>query len=237
MNVHNLMEEIVYNEVNALFDTAKESNAQWLTCSCNQCRFDTICYVLNRIPPRYIKSGRGLVHSQYDESIDKPQVSADINRIALEGMKQVMGTKRPHCGTENTLPDTPVFNFPTIVGRILDGKTFEPMKNISVRLLMDGQTASSIDSSWENPFRVNAHTPGNYTFWVRPISSNQAHEKKVFAFEIQITEPSFEEVHYFFELGITSESVLRTAYSAEHAYILPDLHLFKSNEELDRMQY
>ena len=90
MNVHNLMEEMVYSGVNELFDTVIESKADWLTCSCEQCRLDTICYVLNRLPPHYIKSGRGLAYAQNEDAIDKMQLVADINRIALEGMKQVL---------------------------------------------------------------------------------------------------------------------------------------------------
>lgn len=231
MNVHNLMEELVYAEVNDLFDTARANNAPWLTCSCAQCRLDTICYVLNRIPPRYIKSGRGLAYNQNEESIDKQQLSADISRIGLEGMKQVLSTKRPHCASESDMPDTPVFNFPTFVGRVLDGLTFEPVKDISVLLLSGSSPALSIDSSWENPYSISAHTPGTYTFWVRPESAKDEGIKKVFPWEIRIEKQGFDTINYFFELGITSESVIRTAYNAEHSFILPDLHLFPSDEE------
>ncbi len=231
MNVHNLMEELVYAEVNDLFDAARSNNAPWLTCSCPQCRLDTICYVLNRIPPRYIKSGRGLAYNQNEESIDKQQLTADISRIGLEGMKQVLSSKRPHNTSESDMPDTPVFNFPTFVGRVLDGLTFEPVKDISVLLLSGTNPAPSIDSSWENPYTISAYTPGTYTFWVKPESAKVEGIKKVFPWEIRIEKPGFDTVNFFFELGITSESVIRTAYNAEHSFILPDLHLFPADEE------
>ncbi len=236
MNVHNVMEEFVYSEVNSLFDTAHENKAPWLTCNCNQCRLDTICYVLNRITPKYIKSGRGLAHTQQDDSIDKAQLAADINRIAIEGMKQVLSTQRPHQRDASDLPETPVFNFPTFVGRIIDGATFEPLKNITVLLLINGKKADSIDSSWENPYVISSHTPGTFTFWVKPIASKAEGIKKVFPFEIKVTEPGYDPLSYFFEIGMTSESVLRTAYSAEHAYVLPDLHLFPAGNEFESMQ-
>jgi len=236
MNVHNLMEELVYNQVNDLFDTARANNAPWLTCSCPQCKLDTICYVLNRIPPRYIKSGRGLVYTQIEDSFDKAQLSADISRIGLEGMKQVLSSKRPHTSGEQDLPDTPVFNFPTIVGRVLDGLTFEPVKDISVLLLIDSKPAVSIDSSWENPYNISSHTPGSFTFWVRPKGATKEGIKKVFAYEIRIQKEGFDPINYFFELGIASESIIRTAYSAEHAFILPDLHLFPVDSEAESMQ-
>lgn len=236
MNIHNLMEEFVFTEVNELFNTAEKANTPWLTCSCSQCRLDTICYVLNRIPPRYIKSGRGLAYLQIEEAIDKSQLSADINKIALEGMKQVLSSQRPHTGKEKDLPKTPVFNFPTFVGRILDGKTFEPAKNLQVELYLEGIKAESIDSSWDNPYAISEHTPGTYTFWVRPQSTTKNGEKKVYSFEIRIRQKEYEPINHFFEVGVTSEPYLRTAYSAEHSFIIPDLHLFKADAELDDMQ-
>jgi len=236
MNVHNLMEDLAYTEVNGLFDTAKESKAPWLTCSCNQCRLDTICYVLNRIQPHYIKSGRGLAYSQLEDFVDKTQITADINKLGLEGMKQVLATKRPHSPLITNLPDSPVFNFPTFVGRILDGRTFEPIQEVSVLLFKDSKKAESIDSSWENPYRITEHTPGAFTFWVKPFGVKDEGIKKVFSFEIQVDKKGYDPLKYYFELGITSESFLRTAYSAEHSYILPDLHLFPISDGLENMQ-
>lgn len=236
MEVHNLMEEIVFSHVNDLFDVAKKDRAEWLTCSCDQCRLDTICYVLNRVQPRYIKSARGLAHNQIIESTDRAQLQADINRIAVEGMKQVLSSKRPHAAAQESLPAAPAFNFPTIVGRILNGNTFEPVSNISVELLIDGERAIPIDPSWENPCKITEHTPGTYTFWVIPVSARAERENRVFNFEIRAAIPGFEEVHHYFELGLTSEALIRTAYNAEHSFIVPDIHLFPVEDELDSMR-
>lgn len=236
MNVHNIMEEMVYEAVNDLFDTAKANKTPWLTCSCNQCRLDTICYVLNKMPPRYITSGRGLAYSQLEESIDKSQLSADISRIGLEGMKKVLSSKRPHSRSANDLPDSPVFNFPTFVGRIFDGQTFEPVKDVSVLLLLNSEKAVSIDQSWENPYHVTAHTPGTFIFWVKPVSVEKEGLQKVFPFEIHVDRRGYDPIRYFFEIALTSESVVRTAYTAEHAFILPDLHLFPLKDGLEGMQ-
>lgn len=235
MNVHNLMEELVYSGVNELFDTAIESGAQWLTCSCEQCRLDTICYVLNRIPPHYIKSGRGLAYAQNEDSIDKMQLMADINRIALEGMKKVLLTKRPNHDQSDALPQTPVFNFPTFVGRILDGCTFEPAKNIAVQLLMDGSPVSSIHMSWDNPFIIDPHTPGTFTFWPKPVSAQKTGVRKVFPFEIVVDEEGFDPIRYYFEVASTSESVIRTAVNTDHSHFLPDLHLFPADDPCGHM--
>lgn len=237
MNVHNSMEEFVYTGVNELFDTAIESKAEWLSCSCEQCRLDTICYVLNRIPPHYIKSGRGLAYSQSEDTLDKQQLMADVNRIALEGMKQILQTKRPFHDSAPSLPKTPVFNFPTFVGRILDGCTFEPKINISVQLLLDGVLAQSIDNSWENPFTINPHTPGTFTFWVKPIGTPKAGTRKVFPFELCIDQEGYDSIRYYFEVAVTSESVIQTAINTEHSLFLPDLHQFPTEDPSSSMKY
>ncbi len=230
MNVHNLMEELVYSGVNDLFDAARENKSEWLVCDCAQCRLDTICYVLNRVPPRYIKSARGLAHTQNDDAFDRPQLLADINRIALEGMKQVLSSRRPHTQAGSELPVGPVFNVPTLVGRILDGQTFEPVRGLSVKLLLNGALAESINSSWENPCVINEHTPGTFTFWPKPIAATAEGEKRVFSFEIAVDREGYDPIRYFFELGVASESVIRTAYTSEHSYILPDLHFFRLDD-------
>ncbi|ULQ60151.1 late competence development ComFB family protein [Brucepastera parasyntrophica] len=237
MNVHNLMEEYVYTGVNELFDDPEIGKQEWFTCNCEQCRIDTICFVLNRIQPRYIKSGRGLVYSKIEEIYDKSQIMADINHLALEGMKQVLSTRRPHAEKVDTFPEAPVFNFPTIVGRILDGQTFEPVKDIFVSLLMDSKLTEAIDCTWENPYRISKYTPGTFTFWPKPVSTKFENTKKVFSFEIRVEEKGFDLIRYYFEIGLSSESFIRTAYNARNSFFLPDLHLFPEHDKLDYMQY
>jgi len=233
MNVHNLMEELVFSQVHDLFDTAKKNRTDWLTCTCAQCRLDTICYVLNRIQPRYIKSGRGLAYSQLEESFDKAQLAADINFLAIDGMHQVMSTRRPHNNSDTDMPELPVFNFPTFVGRILDGLTFEPVHDIDVELIQGTNSALPIDQSWENPYHISEHTPGTYTFWVKPQKADAEGVNKVFPFAIRVSREGCDPIEYFFELGLTSETFLRTAYSADHCWFLPDLHLFPKEPVTD----
>lgn len=230
MNVHNLMEELVYAEVNGLFDAAKRNGADWLTCDCAQCRLDVVCYVLNRVSPRYIVSGRGLAHAETGVTLEKGQLSADVSRIGLEGMRRVLATQRPHGGASG-LPETPVFNLPTIVGRVLDGLTFEPVKDVEVFLLRDGVPAEPIDPSWANPYRISPQTPGTFTFWVKPVKAEREGEKRVFPFEIRVSLAGHDPLSHFFEIGSSSESVIRTAYTADHSFFLPDLHIFPAEPE------
>ena len=52
MNVHNLMEEIVKQRVDQLYENAKNEKVEWLSCDCENCRLDTVSFVVNRIPPK-----------------------------------------------------------------------------------------------------------------------------------------------------------------------------------------
>ena len=77
MIIHNVMEDIVSDEVNKLFDEAEQKKEDWVTCTCIQCRHDVMCYVLNRIKPRYIKSGRGLAHFLNFTKDERDQIATD----------------------------------------------------------------------------------------------------------------------------------------------------------------
>ena len=65
MDIHNLMEDIVLDTVNELFD-AKVQGASSVWCTCRQCRMDVACFVLNRLKPEYVLSGRGGAYSEID---------------------------------------------------------------------------------------------------------------------------------------------------------------------------
>lgn len=147
MTIHNLMEDLVYTEVNKVFDAAKDKNEPWFTCNCMQCRLDTVCFVLNRIKPRYTASGRGMAHFLQIDQSEKNQLLADISTLAFDGMKTVLSTKRSHTSSEQALPSGYVFNFPTITGRILDGQTFSPISDLPVALYLEDALVAQIKSS------------------------------------------------------------------------------------------
>ena len=65
MNVHNLMEEIVKQRVDQLYENAKNEKVEWLSCDCENCRLDTVSFVLNRIPPNMWFLGEELLTLQW----------------------------------------------------------------------------------------------------------------------------------------------------------------------------
>ncbi len=227
MTIHNLMEDLVFNEVNKVFDVVKEKNEPWLTCDCLQCRLDTICYVLNRMEPRYIKSGRGMAHFMQLDKSQKTQLYTDISILAFKGMKVVMEKQRSHMVKEQILPAGPVFNFPTISGRIVDGQTFASVDDITVSLYLEEILVSQISSSWDNPYRISKNTQGGYTFWPFPVSASNIDENRIFNFYIHSERKGYETIHYHFKLGLTSEPSARTNVDAYNCHNLPDLYFFE----------
>ncbi len=229
MNVHNLMEDVVKKAVNTLYDRVKGENVSWLTCDCENCRMDTISYVLNRIGPKYVVSGRGVTHNA--EYFASAQLQADIDSLALEGMRIVSATKRPFHNTERKSVDEklkhPAFNFFTFMGTILDGNTFEPVSNATITLKMDGKLAEMYDVSWPNPYKTVKSTKGVYSFWVRPVDAEKAGVVKKFPFSLEIQADGYTETVYHFEAPIMSEETVRTELDSTYTLKIKDLVLFR----------
>ncbi|AGT45001.1 Late competence development protein ComFB [Treponema pedis str. T A4] len=226
------MEDIVFNEVNKMFDEAEKNNEKWLTCSCMQCRLDTICYVLNRVKPRYIKSGRGLAHFLKFGGSEKNQIMADITALVIEGMHRVLSTRRPHeeiitAKSENT----PVFNFPTISGKILNGSNFKPMDNVTVTLKLDNDIVPQINILWDNPYTISDKTPGTFTFCPKSIPAIEEGITKQFVFSITAEKEGFESSKISFNMELTSEGQEKSPLESSFFYDIKDLFLFAESDE------
>lgn len=233
MNVHNLMEDVVIKAVNTLYDRVKGENVTWLTCDCENCRLDTVSYVLNRIPPKYVVSGRGVTHNA--EYLASSQLLADIDSLALEGMRTVSSTKRPF-HTENREDCTiqangnktkPAYNFFTFMGVVLDGNTFEPVTNAKITLKLNGKPAEMVDKTWSNPFNLVPSTKGVYSFWVKSIPAKKSGEREFFNFSIEIEADGYSESVYHFEVPIMSEDSVRQTLDSTYTLKMKDLVIFK----------
>lgn len=230
MNVHNMMEEIVELYVNNLYDQVKKEKIKWLSCDCENCRLDTVSYVLNRIPPKYVVSGRGVAHTTTE--IDDSQIKADIEARAIEGMRIVSSTKRPfhtedrkNCQiSENA---SPAFNFCTFTGTVLDGNTFEPITNATILLKCEGTPAEMIDMTWSNPYQTVKSTNGAYSFWMKSVPAEKAGITKQFNFSIEVSAPGYTSQVSHFDMPITSEDKFRNELNSVYSVKLKDVVLFK----------
>ncbi|MEW5815700.1 MAG: late competence development ComFB family protein [Spirochaetota bacterium] len=228
MKVHNTMEEVVVNTVHEIFTEEEKTNAQGF-CTCSQCRLDVACYVLNRIPPQYIISGRGLAHvqSDYQEQLQK---HADLAGLINEAIKKVSRTKRPHFShakdKQNLIPKGPLYNFPTIIGRLFNGNNFEPISNMNVSLLSKGELVKMFDPNWQNPYPVADKTAGTFIFWPYPVKAENMKMKKVFEFELFVEAPKFEALRHFFELELEPDELFNDSFHLQKTHKIEDLYLF-----------
>lgn len=240
MNIHNLMEDIVISRVNKLYEQVKEVNASWLTCDCENCRLDAISYVLNRITPKYVVSGRGVLHAK--DELNSPQVKADVDSIGMEGIRIVSTTKRPfhfapreECVIQES--KFPRFNFPTIQGTVLDGSTFEPLTGATISLKQGGKIVEMADATWINPINTYHSTNGVYSFWPKAVPANKSDETRKFPFTIEATCPGYDSITYSFDVPISSEIVERTELDTTFSMKIKNLVMFKSEiqNEMDRI--
>lgn len=128
------MEEYVAERVEETYNQLNKRRPEWLKCDCESCRLDVTSYVLNKVHPHYIVSGRGAVYTA-QTLIDK-QLSADVDALVLDGIRRVATNLRPDhkvIAVQTILGDkeaeSPAFNFPVITGTVLNGATFEPLAN------------------------------------------------------------------------------------------------------------
>ena len=229
MNVKKLMEEVVEQNVNELYDQLKETKPSWFSCDCNNCRIDTICYVLNRISPKYVVSGTGAVHSV--QELSDSQLKADLDSVCLEGVKIVNSTKRPyHNQVKTNLAVTntiPAFNFSIFTGTIMDGSNFEPIGDASILLKINGQPAEMVDSSWANPFTTRSSTKGSFSFMVKSIPAEKEGITKKFNFTIEVSAPSYGTSSFHFEVPVTSDGFTKTEIDSAFSLKLKDILIFK----------
>ncbi|MFP4179757.1 MAG: late competence development ComFB family protein [Spirochaetaceae bacterium] len=237
MEIHNMMEDLVMETVHEIFDELSPENFPLVHCY--QCRLDVACYVLNRLKPEYIISGRGLVHFESDYQ-DKIQKKADLVALVNEGIRKINLNRRPYYGDSpkegGEVPSPPVFNFPAIVGRILHGKTFEPLGNILAHLKSDGEMVPMIDYTWQNPYYVVDSIQGNFTFFPRPIKAEKAGEQRNFNFEICIDADGFSPLRHYFELEVASSNTVNYTFNVHNTFRVGELYLFPEDEPMEKIE-
>ena len=224
MEIHNLMEELVSATMEDL--CTEDQSGEKRYCTSAQCRTDALCYVLNRIPPKYVSSGRGLAHLT-DQLQQDQQLMVDIVRLSHEGLYRVSVVQRGYYGETSAGREAgPCFNFPTIKGRILDGSGFMPLSQAWVALQYKGSPIPMFDERWSNPYQISTKTPGTYTFWPAPESTGAEGEDRSFDLELRVQASGYDELVHHFSVKLTSDRGPRTVFDLERDFHLPDLYLF-----------
>lgn len=235
MRVHNMMEDLVEKMVNEVFE--EKESAGFPLAGCYQCRLDVICYVLNRIKPEYLISGRGLAH--YDKDFQNHmQKNADIAALINEGIRKIETRQRPYYSQkpaeeEPPLVEGPAFNLPVISGRLLHGKTFEPIEDIHVALLENETLVPMIDYTWQNPYLLVEGTRGNFTFLPRPVSARKKGETLNVSFEIRVEAENYTTLRHFFELHLEAQQEVNGSFSMDKILKIGDLFLFPESQPME----
>jgi len=240
MDIHNTNEEVVFKMVQAIFDEVQNSGNPEKYCLCYQCRVDTICYTLNRIEPNYIVSNRGLTRVD-QPSIKRQQIEADISTLIYKGLRLVNHNLRPTAPHDGSQPgvikiNSPMYDIPTISGRIFNGISFEPVTGIDVWLYCEGDPIQMRNNNWQNPYTMIPSTPGAFSFWPAPISADTPDTFKEFKFSLRVNSPDYESLNHFFTISSTSKFHNPHSYALNRTFKLPDLYLFPPGEaEMNEM--
>ncbi|MEI8093015.1 MAG: late competence development ComFB family protein [Spirochaetales bacterium] len=226
MRVHNLVKDLVVQKVDEMFSDPAELKAAHLDSDDQGSKFDVICYVLNRMPPHYVVSGRGIAHAESGDFQAKVQSLADMTRITREGMASIAKHKRERTGSYEVGTDGPYFNFPSVIGRLFNGVNFEPVHDIDLGLYHNGTLVKVIDPNWQNPYRLVLNTAGTYLFWPHPVQAPALGSEQAFEFELRTDDPRFEPLHYFFTLNVSSSQEFIDFVNTTASTRLKDLYLF-----------
>ncbi|MGP1519926.1 MAG: late competence development ComFB family protein [Treponema sp.] len=234
MFFHNVMEEIMYKEVNRLYDEAKKNGEEWLVCDCIQCRVDAMCYALNRVKPRYIKSGKGLAYFFQVDFKMGSQFFVDISSVALEAMKVVQANRGPHT-EEETEEDISsykaCFNFPTIKCKINDGNNLRPMNEVTVKLLLNDVLVEQMDVLWDNPYTIHSNMGGVCTFWPKPQKADEEGIAKNFNFMLVVEKENYESVKQAFSLNIVSTKNAKENFDVTSCHEIKDIYMFEKTPD------
>lgn len=227
MKIHNLMEDLVYKIVNEICDEKADSTDTDI-CTTPSCRLDVACFVLNRISPKYVTSSRGLAHME--DLFSDPQLTIDITALANEGLLRVNDKKRTYYNQEPVEEKNPVkgpfFNFPTIIGRLFYGDTFEPVKDMEISLFLNGDLVKMMDRRWQNPYQINIGTPGTFLFWPRYEKTTRQDKRKSVEFQLTTRETNYEGLNHFFIVNLEPDASYQESVHLQKTHVVEDLYLF-----------
>ncbi|MDR1859218.1 MAG: late competence development ComFB family protein [Treponema sp.] len=234
MEIRNISEDIVFSSVQKIIESIKQENNPDRLCLCEQCRLDTICFVLNRVEPRYIVSNRGITRIEQDWG-RRQQIEADIATLVYRGLRQVNHNQRSTADHSDVtsgdkISNEPEFFIPTILGRVFDGKTFAPLSEVTAELHSNGKLVDMRNRNWQNPYTLVSNTPGTYTFLPASVPAEAVDQRRIFEYSLKIESPQHEPLVHFFKIPVISSITVPLAHIQEKTFKLPDLYLFPPGE-------
>ncbi len=233
MKIHNLMEEIVLDKIDEILKEYKERKLGKDLKTAEKYRFDVACYVLNRIEPVYVVSGRGLAYLDADY-IDQLQKNADLVTYIHQGIERVMNVKRPYYDKKKKKDELDrkgnFFNFPIIKGRIFNSRNFGPLAGIRIELNHKGKRMKMIEDTWQNPYIISDKTAGKFLFLPYPLEAGKKGEKRNFELELVACYKGFEELRHYFSIELQADDTVIDYFRVNRVYEIKDLYLVPNNK-------
>lgn len=184
VSVKNIKEDIINNIVNEVLKSDKDIKNLKLH------KDDIVAYILNRVPPKYITSERGLLHGKLEARYIIQQ-KTDILLLLYEAIEVFSKRRQSEKSDENENENIDNCRFPHIFGEILEETTFTIVSDVKVSLLYDGKPSEMINQGWKNPYITNKATMGFYHFW--PLYEEVMGNSPKVSFQLIFTHPKFEE--------------------------------------------
>jgi len=177
---------------------------------------DVAAYVLNRLPPRYIMSERGLTRIAAENWLldpdEEPRRKRDPRDPALVGMVQVLllvnraiqvvGSRRRAPSPEKRqsarrsrrgeidLGEGFWHNFPQIIGRVVDSRGGSPLPGVSVSMSSRRLGQLESEPGWSNPCATNEATRGYFSLWPRALRDEAS--VRTFTLSFSFEHPEYE---------------------------------------------
>ena len=141
---------------------------------------DVAAFTLNRIPPKYITSERGLTrelmmtngngNGSSTKLLNIIELIAIINRgidiVARRRHEHAAATKaRAAANAAGEAILSYFYNMPHIFGRIVDARTGSPVVEANATLWVNGRLSVPAEPGWRNPYQTSEQTKGYFSFW------------------------------------------------------------------------
>jgi competence protein ComFB len=197
MSIRNLMEDIIRVAVEEVLK--KDNEVTQINSNVD----DIAAYVLNRVPPKYVTSERGILHGKLQARLATQQ-KTDIFMLIYEAIEVIKKRRnKDEVSGHTEFSDSATKRFPHIIGQVLEETTFSVIPNVEITLYYGTTKCDMVDSDWKNPYITNKPTMGYYHFW-------PAYDKKLmgsgslFKFRLVYSHKQLGDKEYEFELDFDS---------------------------------
>ncbi len=185
---------------------------------------DIITYVLNRMPPKYYTSERGILHGMLEAHYTSQQ-KADILFFTHEAINIIKSRRTSELPPNLKADENKILNLPHIIGEVLEETTFSIIPDIKVLLLYNGGPAKMKDATWKNPYITSKSTEGYYHFWP-DFSEDEMDKNSSIPFSIVFGHPKLKEKNIDFKLNV------QDTYNFYKSHVMP-ITLLQTTEGVD----